>query len=212
MHVLISCFQITANLLCLASEQRARKRPPLSGQIHGRNIHSTQTLVSRTVSVVKPIILINVRNSLQSSEKCEVVMRRKLCNLRLRPNHVAKFCRSRTVCSRNRYSGRHHHLLHLSVQNDEEPSVSSHHTSLHRSDQAFPRISSRGVALAVVPVIVRNGARTSTLARRLNLRGQHTKLTLKTLTDDKTLRSTEVRFDVDCPGSNESICVQREPP
>ncbi|OON20484.1 Pao retrotransposon peptidase, partial [Opisthorchis viverrini] len=33
--------------LSLASEERARKRPPLSGQIHGRNIHPTQTLAPR---------------------------------------------------------------------------------------------------------------------------------------------------------------------
>ncbi|OON15507.1 hypothetical protein X801_08691, partial [Opisthorchis viverrini] len=158
--------------LSLASKERARKRPLLSGQIHGRNIHSTQTLAPR----IDPF--------------CGV------CREAQYPDHCA--------CN-----GPHHHLLHLNVvQNDGEPSVSSHQTTLHHSGQAFPHISSRGVALAIVPVIVRNGAQTiskcafldngsdssfipQALATRLNLRGQHTKLTLKTLNDNKTLQSTE---------------------
>ncbi|KER24485.1 hypothetical protein T265_07851 [Opisthorchis viverrini] len=88
--------------LSLASEERARKRPPLSGQIHGRNIHSTQTLASRTGIDPRCGVCGEAHYPDQcaqfiaeSSEKRrEIVMRRKLCNLCLRPNHVAKICRS----------------------------------------------------------------------------------------------------------------------
>ncbi|TNN06574.1 Gag-Pol polyprotein, partial [Schistosoma japonicum] len=75
-----------------------------------------------------------------------------LCRLCSKANHVAKDCRLRTGCTVEGCSGRHHTLLRVTTDVSlSNANVTTNYVSKSRAENEEPK-----VALAVVPVILRN--------------------------------------------------------
>ncbi|VDP04038.1 unnamed protein product [Schistosoma margrebowiei] len=130
-------------------------------------------------------------------ERKEFVLRHKLCNLCLKANHVAKYCRSPRSCAVKGCGWRHHTLLHELQEEQRNTNIDACINTQLCTEKSVERVQKQ-TAFAIVPVLVKNGEKvvqtcafldsgsdasliTEDLARRLNLEGEPKTISLRML-------------------------------
>ncbi|CAH8638238.1 unnamed protein product [Schistosoma rodhaini] len=159
------------------------------------------------------------------SERIEFVLRKKLCNVCLKANHIARNCRAPRSCAVDGCGWRHHTLLHRKREEQSDSNSNVHINTQLCTEESAKHVQGQ-VAFAIVPVLVKNGERsfqtcafldsgsdasliTEDLAIRLGLEGESKTLLLKTLDSQSTFHCKEVQIEVSSLDSSSSFRIPK---
>ncbi|VDP06378.1 unnamed protein product, partial [Schistosoma mattheei] len=157
------------------------------------------------------------------SERIEFVSKKKLCNVCLKANHIARNCRAPRSCAVEGCGWRHHTLLHKKWEEQRDNNNSAHINTQLCTEKSVECVQKQ-VAFAIVPVLVKNGEKsvqtcaflnsmsdasliTEDLARRLGLEGESKTILLKTLDNQSTFQCEEVQVEISPLDSSSSLRI-----
>ena len=224
--------------LSMAAEDRKRKKCGGRSDLAAlrKNVHSSQMTSSKQTSSQ----ICSVCNGPHYPDQCpkllemsvderlETVRRRKLCRICLKANHMAKGCKLRRFCSVEGCGGDHNRLLHSVKKSVNRAEIADPHniSQSQANHSTAPSTGSNNVALAVLPVTLRNNKQivktfafldncsdstfiSKSVADALQLRGEESVLQLRTLAKETALKSMKVSLDVEPQSGGKGVHVPR---
>ncbi|KAH9581857.1 hypothetical protein MS3_00008868 [Schistosoma haematobium] len=130
------------------------------------------------------------------NERIEFVSKKKLCNVCLKANHIARNCRAPRSCTVEGCDWRHHTLLHRKREEQGDNNNNAHINTQLCTEKSVERIQKQA-AFAIVPVLL----------ERLNLEGEPKTISLRTLDNQSTIQCKEVQLEVSSLDSSSSFRI-----